>query len=80
MQPQLLQLRWVRRALLRSVTTNALRAVVLRRHVGLLVVQVVGARDLKKMDAFGKADPFVELSTQPHHTVKTVRAALGRMT
>ena len=44
-----------------------------RRHVGLLVVQVVGARDLKKMDAFGKADPFVELSTQPTHTVKTVR-------
>ena len=41
--------------------------------MGLLVVQVVGARDLKKMDAFGKADPFVELSTQPTHTVKTVR-------
>jgi hypothetical protein len=44
--------------------------------VGLLVVQVVQARDLKKMDTFGKADPFVELYTQPTHTQKTVRCSL----
>lgn len=45
----------------------------LRRHVGLLVVQVVQARDLRKMDMLGKADPFVELYTQATSTVKTVR-------
>jgi Ca2+-dependent lipid-binding protein len=41
--------------------------------VGLLVVQVMSARDLKKMDTFGKADPFVELYTQPTSVAKTVR-------
>ena len=50
-------------------------APVLRRHVGLLVCQVVQARDIKKMDAFGKADPFVELYTQPTNIQKTARAS-----
>ncbi len=50
---------------------------ILGRHVGLLVVQVVQARDLKKMDTFGKADPFVELYTQPTAVMKTVRASPG---
>ena len=45
-----------------------------RRHVGLLVCQVVQARDIRKMDAFGKADPFVELYTQPTAIQKTARA------
>lgn len=40
--------------------------------MGLLVVQVVEARDLKKMDLIGKADPFVELYTQPTAISKTV--------
>ena len=43
------------------------------RHVGLLVVHVMEGRDLKKMDAFGKADPFLELYTQPTTVEKTVR-------
>ena len=43
------------------------------RHVGLLVVHVIEGRDLKKMDAFGKADPFLELYTQPTDVEKTVR-------
>ena len=30
-----------------------------RRNVGLLVIKVVEAEGLKKMDTFGKADPFV---------------------
>ncbi|BDA44378.1 Synaptotagmin-5 [Coccomyxa sp. Obi] len=41
------------------------------RHVGLLVVHVAQARDLKKMDAIGKSDPFVELYTQPTAVAKT---------
>jgi hypothetical protein len=41
--------------------------------VGLLVVHVMQGRDLKKMDAFGKADPFLELYTQPTDIEKTVR-------
>lgn len=45
----------------------------LRRHVGLLVVHVMEGRDLKKMDAFGKADPFLEMYTQPTAVEKTVR-------
>ena len=43
------------------------------RHVGLLVVHVMDGRDLNKMDAFGKADPFLELYTQPTDIEKTVR-------
>lgn len=43
------------------------------RHVGLLVVHVMEGRDLNKMDAFGKADPFLELYTQPTDIEKTVR-------
>ena len=43
------------------------------RHVGLLVVHVMEGRDLKKMDAFGKADPFLEMYTQPTAVEKTVR-------
>lgn len=46
---------------------------VICRHVGLLVVHVASARDLKKMDAIGKSDPFVELYTQPTDVVKTVK-------
>ena len=44
----------------------------MRRHVGLLIVHVMEGRDLKKMDAFGKADPFLELYTQPTAVEKTV--------
>ena len=47
------------------------------RHVGLLVVHVMEGRDLKKMDAFGKADPFLELYTQPTDVEKTVRLTLS---
>ena len=47
----------------------------MRRHVGLLVVHVMEGRDLKKMDAFGKADPFLELYTQPTTVEKTVRVS-----
>ena len=43
------------------------------RHVGLLVVHVMEGRDLKKMDSFVKADPFLELYTQPTAVEKTVR-------
>ena len=41
--------------------------------MGLLVCQVVQGRDLHKMDMLGKADPFVELYTQPTAVQKTVR-------
>ncbi|EIE26093.1 hypothetical protein COCSUDRAFT_46488 [Coccomyxa subellipsoidea C-169] len=41
------------------------------RHVGLLVVHVAQARDLKKVDTIGKSDPFVELHTQPNAVAKT---------
>ena len=44
-----------------------------RRNVGLLVLKVVEAEGLKKMDTFGKADPFVEAYTQAHQTERTVR-------
>ena len=47
------------------------------RHVGLLVVHVMEGRDLKKMDAFGKADPFLELYTQPTCVEKTVKDSLN---
>ena len=49
----------------------------MRRHVGLLVVHVMEGRDLKKMDAFGKADPFLELYTQPTCVEKTVKGPLN---
>ena len=52
----------------------------MRRHVGLLVVHVMEGRDLKKMDAFGKADPFLELYTQPTCVEKTVKASLDSLT
>ena len=41
------------------------------RHVGLLTVEVLEARGLKKYDLLGKSDPFVELSTQPLTKEKT---------
>lgn len=41
------------------------------RHVGLLVVEVVEAKDLHKQDVFGKADPLVELWTQSTHKEQT---------
>lgn len=46
-----------------------------RRHVGLLVVEVVEAKDLHKQDVFGKADPLVELWTQSTHKEQTVGKA-----
>jgi C2 domain len=42
-----------------------------RRHVGLLTVEVLEARGLKKYDILGKSDPFIELSTQPLTKEKT---------
>ena len=44
------------------------------RSVGLLVVKVVEAEGLKKMDTFGKSDPFVEMYTQAQQMEKTARA------
>ena len=44
----------------------------MRRNVGLLVLKVVEAEGLKKMDTFGKSDPFVEAYTQAHQTERTV--------
>jgi hypothetical protein len=41
------------------------------RHVGLLTVEVLEARGLKKYDILGKSDPFIELSTQPLSKEKT---------
>jgi hypothetical protein len=41
------------------------------RHVGLLTVEVIEARGLKKYDVLGKSDPFVELSTLPLAKEKT---------
>jgi len=41
------------------------------RHVGLLTVEVVEARGLKKYDVMGKSDPFIELSTLPQSREKT---------
>ena len=49
-----------------------------RRNVGLLVIKVVEAEGLKKMDTFGKADPFVEAYTQAHQVERTVRSARSR--
>ena len=49
-----------------------------RRNVGLLVIKVVEAEGLKKMDTFGKADPFVEAYTQAHQMERTVRSARAR--
>ncbi|CAL5218486.1 g172 [Coccomyxa viridis] len=43
------------------------------RHVGLLIVHVMEGRDLKKMDMIGKADPFLEMYTQPTAVEKTER-------
>jgi Ca2+-dependent lipid-binding protein len=43
------------------------------RHVGLLIVTVLEAKGLKKADAIGKSDPFVELWTQATNISKTVR-------
>lgn len=42
-----------------------------RRHVGLLTVEVIEAKGLKKYDVLGKSDPFIELSTQPLSKEKT---------
>ena len=39
--------------------------------MGLLTVEVVEARGLKKYDILGKSDPFVELSTLPLSKEKT---------
>ena len=47
------------------------------RHVGLLIVHVMEGRDLKKMDMLGKADPFLEMYTQPTAVEKTVGVASG---
>ena len=55
-----------------SDTFNAHRPRV-RRNVGLLVLKVVEAEGLKKMDTFGKSDPFVEAYTQAHQMERTVR-------
>jgi len=52
---------------------------VICRHVGLLVVHVSSARDLKKMDTIGKSDPFVELYTQPTDVAKTVTPPLSHI-
>ena len=41
--------------------------------MGLLIVHVMEGRDLKKMDMIGKADPFLEMYTQPTAVEKTVR-------
>ena len=41
------------------------------RHVGLLTIEVLEARGLKKYDILGKSDPFIELSTQPLSKEKT---------
>lgn len=43
--------------------------------MGLLIVHVMEGRDLKKMDMLGKADPFLEMYTQPTAVEKTVCAA-----
>lgn len=47
------------------------KAQVARRHVGLLTIEVIEARGLKKYDVLGKSDPFVELSTIPLAREKT---------
>jgi C2 domain len=39
--------------------------------VGLLTIEVLEARGLKKYDILGKSDPFIELSTQPLTKEKT---------
>jgi len=49
------------------------------RSVGLLVVKVVEAEGLKKMDTFGKSDPFVEMYTQAQQMEKTARALLSKL-
>ncbi len=43
------------------------------RHVGILEVHVLEGRNMRKMDAIGKSDPWVEVYTQPSHKEKTVR-------
>jgi len=40
-----------------------------RRHVGVLKVEAIGAQDLKKYDVLGKSDPFLEVFTLPLHKV-----------
>ena len=63
--------------LLGCLTLSSLPAVLLLcRHVGLLIVHVMEGRDLKKMDMIGKADPFLEMYTQPTAVEKTVRGIL----
>lgn len=42
------------------------------RHVGILEVHVLEGRNMRKMDAIGKSDPWVEVYTQPSHKEKTV--------
>lgn len=39
--------------------------------MGLLTIEVLEARGLKKYDILGKSDPFIELSTQPLTKEKT---------
>ena len=43
----------------------------MRRHVGVLKVEAIGAQDLKKYDVIGKSDPFLEVFTLPLHKVLT---------
>ena len=47
------------------------------RNVGLLVVHVVEAKDIRKMDMLGKTDPVLEVYTQHTHVQKTVYANCG---
>ena len=50
------------------------------RHVGILEVHVLEGRDMRKMDAIGKSDPWCELYTQPSHKEKTVWPPSDRCT
>ena len=43
---------------------------IVRRHVGVLKVEVICAQDLKKYDVLGKSDPFLEVFTLPLHKVR----------
>ena len=35
----------------------------MRRHVGLLTIEAIEAKDCKKMDRIGKSDPYLEFYT-----------------
>jgi C2 domain len=54
-----------------SLPSSLLSALHVCRHVGLLTIEVLEARGLKKYDILGKSDPFIELSTQPLSKEKT---------